>query len=135
MSCSHHCFCLLSSLSIAVCIIGYHLLCLYSCLFLQQWYILTQLSSMLVLSIISLRFVIIFHKLALPFSFCSLNGCMGLFSFKQTIDEARDYNTRRIKEVQEHITQIEQMIQKKRALRDGATFVLQQKIAQQTSRH
>jgi len=53
----------------------------------------------------------------------------------KTIDEARDYNTRRIKAVQENIAQIEQMIQKKRSLRDGATFIIQQKIAQQTARH
>ena len=50
----------------------------------------------------------------------------------QTIDEARDYNTRRIKAVQENIAQLEQLVQKKRALRDGATYVIQQKIAQQT---
>ena len=54
---------------------------------------------------------------------------------EQTIDEARDYNTRRMKDVQENIAKIEQMIQKKRSLRDGAMFVLQQKIAQQAGRH
>ena len=53
-------------------------------------------------------------------------------SLPQTIDEARDYNTRRIKAVQENIAQLEQLVQKKRALRDGATYVIQQKIAQQT---
>ena len=52
---------------------------------------------------------------------------------KQTTDEARDYNTRRIKAVQENIAQIEQIIQKKRALRDGTAFVLQQKVQQSGS--
>ena len=55
-----------------------------------------------------------------------------IISLPQTIDEARDYNTRRIKAVQENIAQLEQLVQKKRALRDGATYVIQQKIAQQT---
>lgn len=67
-----------------------------------------------------------FHFVVLLFNFFSI-----IFMF-QTIDEARDYNTRRIKAVQENIAQLEQLVQKKRALRDGATYVIQQKIAQQT---
>ena len=47
---------------------------------------------------------------------------------EQTIDEARDYNTRRIKAVQENIAQIEQMIQRKRALLNGTALTLQQKM-------
>lgn len=67
-----------------------------------------------------------------PFPHPSSDDVFVCMCVCQTIDEARDYNTRRIKAVQENIAQLEQLVQKKRALRDGATYVIQQKIAQQT---
>lgn len=93
---------------------------------MQPWKTLTLFLWMSVHSIMSPRFVP--HSFFFVFFSSSL---FPIFLF-QTIDEARDYNTRRIKAVQENIAQLEQLVQKKRALRDGATYVIQQKIAQQT---